>query len=75
LIQRIERHVADLGHEALDLYTNIVMTANIGWYGKLGFVETGRAKEDGFHRIYMRKTMADINPDARSPIAADQSHA
>lgn len=53
LIDQIKGLATDLGYETLDLYTNAVMTANISWYEKLGFVETGRAKEQGFHRIYM----------------------
>ena len=29
------------------LYTNVKMTANIAWYNRAGFVETGRATEIG----------------------------
>lgn len=57
LIKQTERHAATLGYEALDLYTNVVMTANIQWYEKLGFIETKRADEAGFRRVYMRKTI------------------
>ncbi len=58
LIDEVERQVAALGYRSLDLYTNVVMTANIAWYRKLGFVETGLAREYGFHRVYMRKALA-----------------
>ena len=55
LIEQVESLSADLGYETLDLYTNVVMTANISWYEKLGFVETERAEEQGFQRVYMSK--------------------
>ena len=57
LIERVEQEVLDLGHRSLELYTNVVMTENIRWYEKLGFVETKRAVERGFHRIYMKKNL------------------
>ena len=40
------------------LYTNVKMTANIAWYSRAGFVETGRATVDGFHRVYFQKQIA-----------------
>lgn len=40
-----------------DLYTNVVMTENIRWYEKLGFVETKRVREQGFSRVYMQKVL------------------
>jgi ribosomal protein S18 acetylase RimI-like enzyme len=43
---------------ALRLYTNVKMTENIPFYGRLGFVETERRHEDGFDRIYMEKKLA-----------------
>jgi len=39
---------------AVRLYTNVAMTENLSMYTHLGFVETHRATEHGFHRIYMR---------------------
>lgn len=39
------------------LYTNVVMTENIGFYGRLGFIETGRVREHGFDRVYMAKRL------------------
>jgi len=58
LIKRIEHHVLELGHTNYDLYTNVLMTENIRWYQKLGFVETKRVEEKGFKRVYMRKNLA-----------------
>jgi ribosomal protein S18 acetylase RimI-like enzyme len=39
---------------AVRLYTNAMMTENLSMYAHLGFVETHRAMEKGFHRVYMR---------------------
>jgi ribosomal protein S18 acetylase RimI-like enzyme len=57
LIERVERHAFKCGHDRLELYTNVVMTDSFRWYQKLGFVETRRITEDGFHRIYMEKAI------------------
>ena len=45
------------GLPALRLYTNVAMTENLDFYGRLGFVETGRRRESGFERVYMAKTL------------------
>ena len=39
---------------ALRLYTNVLMTENQSMYAHIGFVETHRVVENGFHRVYMR---------------------
>jgi ribosomal protein S18 acetylase RimI-like enzyme len=39
---------------AIQLYTNAAMTENLSMYAHLGFVETHRATEEGFHRVYLR---------------------
>jgi ribosomal protein S18 acetylase RimI-like enzyme len=39
---------------ALRLYTNALMTENLSMYAHIGFVETHRAIEKGYHRVYMR---------------------
>jgi ribosomal protein S18 acetylase RimI-like enzyme len=43
-----------LGLPALRLYTNALMTENLSMYAHIGFVETHRVVEKGFHRVYMR---------------------
>ena len=43
-----------LGLPALRLYTNVAMTENLAMYRRMGFVETHRAMENGFNRVYMR---------------------
>jgi ribosomal protein S18 acetylase RimI-like enzyme len=42
---------------AIRLYTNAAMTENLSRYGRMGFVETHRATEDGFHRVHMRRDL------------------
>jgi ribosomal protein S18 acetylase RimI-like enzyme len=39
---------------AIRLYTNEAMTENLSMYARMGFVETHRAMEEGFDRVYMR---------------------
>jgi ribosomal protein S18 acetylase RimI-like enzyme len=43
-----------LGLPALRLYTNGLMSENLAMYAHIGFVETHRSLEKGFHRVYMR---------------------
>ena len=42
---------------AIRLYTNAAMTENLSIYAHIGFVETHRAIEKGFDRVYMRWTL------------------
>jgi ribosomal protein S18 acetylase RimI-like enzyme len=43
------------GASAVTLYTNVAMTENLALYARLGFVETHRAMEQGFDRVYLRR--------------------
>jgi ribosomal protein S18 acetylase RimI-like enzyme len=43
---------------AIRLYTNEVMTENLEFYGRLGFVEEARRMEDGYSRVFLRKGLA-----------------
>ena len=43
---------------ALRLYTNAMMTENLAMYAHIGFVETHRAGEKGFNRVYLRWDLA-----------------
>jgi ribosomal protein S18 acetylase RimI-like enzyme len=43
---------------SIRLYTNVAMTENLTMYAHLGFTETHRAWEDGFHRVYLRLAVA-----------------
>jgi ribosomal protein S18 acetylase RimI-like enzyme len=44
---------------AIQLYTNAAMTENLSMYARMGFVETHRAVEKGFDRIYMLWVLGD----------------
>ena len=58
LIGFVEAEARRRGHEAVELYTNVAMAENLALYPRLGYVETGRRREDGFDRVYFRKTLA-----------------
>jgi ribosomal protein S18 acetylase RimI-like enzyme len=39
------------------LYTNERMTENLRFYPALGYLETGRREQDGFARVFFRKSL------------------
>lgn len=45
------------GLAAIRLYTNAAMTENLSLYRHLGFVETHRAVDQGFDRVFMRRDL------------------
>ena len=45
------------GLAAIRLYTNAAMTENLALYAHMGFVETHRATEQGFNRVFMRRDL------------------
>ena len=49
---------------AVRLYTNVAMTENLAIYARIGFAETHRASEHGFHRVYLRWSLDDHRPEA-----------
>ncbi|MCB5176342.1 MULTISPECIES: GNAT family N-acetyltransferase [Microvirga] len=57
LIAFAEKFARERGLRTIRLYTNEAMTENIALYGRLGFVETHRAEEKGFRRVYMTKLL------------------
>jgi ribosomal protein S18 acetylase RimI-like enzyme len=57
LMSFADNHARDLGLIAVELYTNEAMTENLAFYPRLGFVEIERRLDDGFHRVFMRKTL------------------
>ena len=57
LIGFAERMARERGLGAIRLYTNEAMTENVALYGRMGFVETHRAEEHGFRRVYMTKRL------------------
>jgi ribosomal protein S18 acetylase RimI-like enzyme len=54
LIDHAASQADRLGLPALCLYTNALMSENLAMYAHIGFVETHRSVEKGFHRVYMR---------------------
>ncbi len=57
MLDDAERLARQGGYSMIRLYTNEVMTENVGLYSHLGYVETHRAQENGFRRIYMAKVL------------------
>lgn len=55
LIEHAERVAKEAGYAAVELYTNEAMTENLAMYPKLGYIEVGRRREDGFNRVFFRK--------------------
>jgi predicted N-acetyltransferase YhbS len=55
LLVLAEERAIDAGVPRVRLYTNEAMTENIAYYGRRGFVETGRTTDDGFHRVHFAK--------------------
>jgi hypothetical protein len=41
----------------LTLYTHVVMTENQAIYAHLGYRETARRTENGYHRVFMQKDL------------------
>jgi ribosomal protein S18 acetylase RimI-like enzyme len=58
LIDHAVAQARRLGLPALRLYTNAAMTENLALYAHIGFVETHRVTEKGYHRVYMRRDLA-----------------
>lgn len=57
LMHLCETRSRQVGCSAVRLYTHERMTENIAIYRTLGFVETHRAQEHGFSRVFMRKAL------------------
>jgi GNAT superfamily N-acetyltransferase len=57
LVAFAESEARRLGYGELRLYTHAMMTENIALYTGLGFSETGRGRESGYDRVFMRKRM------------------
>jgi ribosomal protein S18 acetylase RimI-like enzyme len=58
LLEFAERSALASGYSSIRLYTNEAMTENIGLYSRIGYVETRRAEEKGFRRVYMAKRLS-----------------
>ena len=58
LIDHAEQVARDAGLGAVDLYTNAHMTENLLLYPSLGYDLIDRRREDGFDRMFFRKSLA-----------------
>jgi len=58
LLQHAESEARRLGCSNLYLYTNELMTENIALYARYGYQEYERREEQGFCRVFMRKTIS-----------------
>jgi ribosomal protein S18 acetylase RimI-like enzyme len=57
LLELAEDHAVACGLHEVRLYTNEVMTENLVFYPRHGYRETGRAVQDGFRRVFFKKTV------------------
>ena len=57
LMEFAQEQATSSGLDRLRLYTHEVMTENLAIYLHLGYHETERRSEDGYHRIFMSKTL------------------
>jgi ribosomal protein S18 acetylase RimI-like enzyme len=55
LVAFAEAEARRRGYDAVHLYTHALMIENIGFYHRLGFIETHRVSEKGYDRVYMTK--------------------
>ena len=58
LVQFCESEAQRRGFRAVELYTNLLMSANLAIYPRLGYRETGRREEHGYSRVFYRKDLA-----------------
>lgn len=57
LMAHAETIASQQDRSELRLYTNELMTENLTYYPRLGYVETHRAEQHGFRRVFFRKPL------------------
>jgi len=57
LVKFVEDRLRQHGAKTCKLYTNEVMTENLAWYERRGFVEYSRCTIKGMNRVNFRKTL------------------
>jgi glutathione S-transferase/GNAT superfamily N-acetyltransferase len=57
LLEFAEAEARREGFDSIYLYTHEKMTENLALYAKIGYVEFDRRTENGFARVYMRKSL------------------
>jgi len=58
LLALAEEHATAQGVREVRLYTNEAMTENLAYYPRHGYVETHRALQDGFRRVFFIKHLS-----------------
>jgi ribosomal protein S18 acetylase RimI-like enzyme len=58
LLGLAEEHARSLALGEIRLYTNEAMTENQAYYARHGYVETHRAEQNGFRRVFFRKLLS-----------------
>jgi GNAT superfamily N-acetyltransferase len=62
LLVLAEDHARRHDRSEVRLYTNEAMTENVAYYLRRGYIETHRAEQDGFRRVFFRKAVAPASP-------------
>lgn len=57
LLHFAEQEARRAGYDSIYLYTHEKMTENLALYSRIGYVEYERRQENGFSRVFMRKTL------------------
>ncbi len=57
LVEYVEQTARENGLSAVELYTNESMIENLTFYPQLGYIETERKQQDGFNRVFFRKSI------------------
>jgi ribosomal protein S18 acetylase RimI-like enzyme len=57
LIAFAEQYARERGLREARLYTNEVMVENLAFYRRLGFEEVERRVDDGYRRVFLRKSL------------------
>jgi hypothetical protein len=57
LLALAEEYARSLGLPEVRLYTNQAMIENLVYYSRHGYIETHRAQQDGFRRVFFRKRL------------------
>jgi GNAT superfamily N-acetyltransferase len=59
LLAVAEEEARRLGLSEIRLFANEAMTENLAYYPRHGYIETHRAEQDGFRRVYFSKYLHD----------------
>ena len=57
LMALADEEATDRGFDEVRLFTNALMTENLAYYPRQGYVETHRDEVNGFHRVFFAKRL------------------